>query len=65
MTERPQLLKIVAHPFGDEARAFNLIGLPKLQLRLQPDDGKVEKGFGKRDGLLAWAGVESCMIASV
>lgn len=65
MTESAQLLKIVAHPLCDEARAFNLKGLPKLQLRFQAGDGEVEKRLGRREGLLAWVGVESCMIASI
>lgn len=46
MTERPQMLKIGAHSFGDEQRAFNLIGLPSLQLRFQTCNGKVEEGIG-------------------
>ena len=46
MTERPQMLKVGAHPVGDEACAFNLIGLPSLQLRFQTCNGKVEEGIG-------------------
>ena len=46
MTERPQVLEIGAHSFGDEACAFNLIGLPSLQLRFQTCNGKVEEGIG-------------------
>lgn len=46
MAKRSQVLKINAHPVGDEARAFNLIGLPSLQLRFQTCNGKVEEGIG-------------------
>ncbi len=60
MTERPQMLKIGAHPFGDEARAFNLIGLPSLQLRFQTCNGKVEEGIGQA-GLLVTAGTNGLL----
>ena len=60
MTERPQVLKINAHPVGDEARAFNLIGLPSLQLRLQTCNGKIEEGIGQA-GLLVTAGTNGLL----
>ena len=47
MTECPQVLKIGAHPFSNEERAFNLIGLPCLQLRFQSCNSKVEEGIGQ------------------
>ena len=56
MTESAQLLKIVAHPLCDEARAFNLKGLPKLQLRFQAGDGEVEKRVGQARGLVGLGG---------
>lgn len=46
MTERPQVLEIRAHAPGDEARAFDLVSLPSLQLCFQTYDRKVEEGIG-------------------
>lgn len=57
MTERPQMLEIGAHPFGYETRAFNLIGLPSLQLRFQTCNGKVEEGIGQTRLLLGTNGL--------
>ncbi len=47
MAERPQELKIGAHPFGDKERAFNVKGLPRLQLSFRACNRKVEKGIGE------------------
>ena len=60
MTERPQVLEIGAHSFGDEACAFNLIGLPSLQLCFQTCNGKVEEGIGQA-GLLVTAGTNGLL----
>jgi len=65
MTERPQVLEIGAHSFGDEACAFNLIGLPSLQLCFQTCNGKVEEGIGQADCSSPPVRTDSCMIASV
>jgi len=60
MTERPQVLKIGTHPFGHETRAFDLIGLPSLQLRLQTCNGKIEEGIGQAE-LLVTAGTNGLL----
>jgi hypothetical protein len=54
MTERPQMLKIGPHPFGDKACAFDLIGLPSLELHFQTYNSKVEEGIGQARLLLAF-----------
>ena len=41
--EGPKALEIGVHPIGDEARPFDLIGRPSLELRLDANDREVEE----------------------
>ena len=41
--EGPKALEIGVHPIGDEARPFDRIGLPSLELGLDADDREVEE----------------------
>jgi hypothetical protein len=47
MTQSPHVLEVRLKALGDELRAFDLIGLPSLQLRLQACDRKVKERIGQ------------------